>query len=63
MDSVEKVFTQDIETLKLYKQFKEIENIYENSLIAMGHKAQISIVSGNTNTSVSGLDIKSTKGY
>jgi hypothetical protein len=63
MDSIEEAFSKDTETLQMYEQFKEIKNIYENSLTAMGWKVQTSIISGNTNTSISSLEIGSTKGY
>jgi hypothetical protein len=65
MEVLEKIFSKDSEIHDIFEQFKLIENIYENSLLAMGYKSYNSNISSNTNYfSLPNLKINSSKdGY
>jgi len=62
MEVLDNIFSKDSEIYDIFERFKLIENIYENSLLAMGYKPYNSNISSNTNNfSLSDLKINSSK--
>jgi hypothetical protein len=61
MEDFEKIFPKDCELYNIFKQFKHIENIYENSLLAMGYKSNNIISTNTSNFLLHGLEINSNK--
>jgi hypothetical protein len=53
LGSLDKYFSKVSEIYDIFKQFKLIENIYDNSLIAMGYKPANNLVSADTSNYVS----------
>ena len=62
MEVLENIFSKDSELNDIFEQFKLIENIYENSLLAMGYKSYNNSIYSNTNNfSLPNLKINSSK--
>jgi len=61
MQSLEEIFSKSSEELEIFEKFKAIENIYENSLIAMGLQKQTTIASASTSISMTTAGKYSTK--
>jgi hypothetical protein len=63
MDTLERLLSKDTESLDIFKQFKMIENIYDNSLIAMGYKVDNKLIVSSTNAFLSNIQINSDRSF
>jgi hypothetical protein len=62
VEDLAKILLKDGETNNIFEQFKLIENIYNNSLIAMGYESYINNVPSNSNNFLlSNLEINTNK--